>query len=512
MPHDLAPAARDDAMNPAAAERPPIAAEMEAEVAFDLARYRSLLPLASPMRVTGRVRQVVGLLAEVEGIPGRLGEVCSIERPGEEPVLAEVVGFRDRRSLLMPLGELRGVQAGARAVSGGQLFAVPVGPELLGRVLDGRGRPIDGGGPLAAAYRPPRFGGAPHVLLRRTITEPLSTGVRAIDGLLTCGRGQRIGVFAGAGVGKSTVLGMIARHASSDVNVIALIGERGREVREFIERDLGPEGLARSVVVVSTSDEPAPLRLSAAWVATTIAEEFRARGLQVTLLMDSVTRFAMAQREVGLAIGEPPAVKGYTPSVFAQISALLERAGTSDQGTITAFYAVLVEQDDMNEPVSDAVRGTLDGHIVLSRELAAQNHYPAIDVLASVSRVARQIVSPAHQRAADRLRELLAAQHRVRDLLAIGAYQPGSDPMVDEALRRMPAIDEFLRQSADEWDGLDPTVARLSAAVGLDPAAGAQPAPEADVSLGVPPEALLGPFAAPELELPAIDTEVTRGS
>ena len=430
-----------------------------------LGRYRALLEVVAPIRVRGRVSQVVGLYVEVEGIPGRLGEMCEIERSGQAPIEAEIVGFREDRTLLMPLGDLRGVQVGASVIARGGLFAVPVGRALLGRVVDGLGRPLDGRGPLAANFRQPMSGAAPHVLERPTIEQPLSTGVRAIDGLLTCGKGQRVGIFAGSGVGKSTVLAMIARHTAADVNVIALIGERGREVREFIDRDLGPEGLARSVVVVSTSEEPALLRMRAAWVATTIAEEFRATGLDVTLLMDSVTRFAMAQREIGLAIGEPPAVKGYTPSVFSQLSRLLERAGTSDSGTITGFYTVLVESDDLTEPVTDAVRGTLDGHIVLTRELATQNHWPAIDVLQSISRVMNSIVPESHRADAARLRELLSTYERSRDLVSIGAYQAGSDPKLDEALRHLPAIERFLRQRPEELEHLDHIVEQLHAAV-----------------------------------------------
>ncbi len=469
----------------------------EAPVTPSLHRYRALLEAAAPMTVEGRVREVVGLLAEVDGIPGRLGEMCRVERVGGGTAIeAEVVGFKGERTLVMPLGDLHGVQAGARVVARGGLLTVPVGPEVLGRVLDGLGRPIDGRGPVLAAHRQPRDGGSPHVLERATITEPLSTGVRAIDGLLTCGMGQRIGIFAGSGVGKSTVLSMIARHASTDVNVIALIGERGREVREFIEDNLGPEGLARSVVVVSTSDEPAPLRLNAAWVATTIAEEFRASGLNVTLLMDSVTRFAMAQREIGLALGEPPAMKGYTPSVFANLARLLERAGTGTAGTITAFYTVLVESDDLTEPVTDTVRGTLDGHIVLSRELAAENHYPAIDVLQSVSRVMPAITSPEHQAAAGRMREYLARYRRSRDLVSIGAYQPGSDPALDEALRRLPDIDNFLRQRPHQAQTLEATIGGLLLAVG-DAAPQApqvpqpqQPAPLEEASVPLAPDAV----------------------
>ena len=434
---------------------------------IDLQRYRELLDGVAPMRVRGRVSQVIGLLVEVEGIPGRLGETCTIDRLGGEPIQAEIVGFKSDRTLVMPLGDLRGVQAGARVQSHGGLLSIPVGDRVLGRVLDGLARPIDGLGPLAASFRQPRAGGTANALSRSIINQPLSTGVRALDGVLTCGLGQRIGIFAGSGVGKSTLLAMIARNASTDVNVIALIGERGREVREFIERDLGEEGLRRSVVIVSTSDDPAPLRLNAAWVATTIAEEFREQGLNVTLMMDSVTRFAMAQREIGLALGEPPTMKGYTPSVFSQLSRLLERAGTSDRGTITAFYTVLVESDDLTEPVTDTVRGTLDGHIVLSRQLAIQNHYPAVDVLQSVSRVMPSITTPLHRASAGRLRELLARYERSRDLVQIGAYNRGTDAALDDAIDHLPAIERFLRQSPDEFDDLDATILRLSAAVGV---------------------------------------------
>jgi len=444
---------------------PPEPLLSEADLRVDVGRYRAIVQGLDTVRVTGRVQQVVGLSMEVDGLSARLGDVCSIERVGEPPIQAEIVGFREGRTLVMPFGDVRGIQTGARAISQAEQFRVPVGNTLLGRVLDGLGNPIDGLGPLAAPMRPPFAGATPNVLSRRPIDTPLTTGVRAIDGLLTCGQGQRIGIFAGSGVGKSTVLGMIARHASSDVNVIALIGERGREVREFIERDLGPDGLARSVVVVSTSDEPALLRMKAAWVATTIAEEFRDRGLGVTLMMDSVTRFAMAQREIALATGEPPAVKGYTPSVFATLSKLLERTGTGVQGAITGFYTVLVEGDDLSEPIADAVRGTLDGHIVLSRALAAQNHYPAIDVLGSVSRVMPSITPPEHRDVAGRLRALLATYERARDLVTIGAYERGTDAQLDEALNRLPAMEAFLRQRSDEWDTLDDTLAQMRAAV-----------------------------------------------
>ena len=437
--------------------------------------------------------QVVGLLVEVDGVSGLLGELCEIERGDGTTLMAEIVGFRDARTLIMPFGEMRGVQAGARVTAAGSVFSVPVGDQLLGRVIDGLGNPIDDGDPIVGETREPLSGGSPHVLQRRSITEPLSTGVRAIDGLLTCGKGQRIGIFAGSGVGKSTVMAMIARHSASDANVIALIGERGREVRDFIEQHLGEDGLARSVVVVATSDEPALMKMKAALVATTIAEDFRARGGDVTLLMDSVTRYAMAQREIGLAIGEPPTMKGYPPSVFSSLSRLLERAGTAQVGAITAFYAVLVEADDLTEPVTDAVRATLDGHIVLTRELAALNHYPAIDVLQSISRVMPSIVAEQHAAAAGRLRELLATYERSRDLVQIGAYEAGSDPKLDDAIRHMEGIERFVRQRPDEHATLDGTIEQLQQTVT------AELAPEANALEAAatpdPPDAL--PPAAP---------------
>ncbi len=419
---------------------------MSAVTLPDLRPYRQALAALRPYRLSGRVAQVVGLTIEARGLECRIGEVCEVRPVEGEPLLCEVVGFRDGQVLLMPLGDMLGIRPGSPVFPLGTVFRAPVGEALLGRVLDGLGRPIDGKGDLRVAQRAPTQNGAPHPLARRPITEPLVTGVRAIDGLLTCGKGQRMGIFAGSGVGKSTLLGMIARNAKADVSVIALVGERGREVREFIERDLGPEGLARSVVVVSTSDQPALLRLKAAWVATTIAEHFRDQGLDVIFLMDSVTRFAMAQREVGLAIGEPPTSRGYTPSVFALLPRLLERAGTSDKGSITGFFTVLVEGDDFNEPISDAVRSILDGHIMLSRDLAARNHYPAIDVLHSISRVMPAVTDDEHRRLAGRIRRLLAAYEKARDLINIGAYVSGSDPDVDAALAALPQMEAFLQQ------------------------------------------------------------------
>jgi flagellum-specific ATP synthase len=421
----------------------------------DLARYHIALNDLNPLRLSGRVVQVVGLTIEATGLDCQIGEVCEIRSNGDVPLITEVVGFRDTRTLLMPLGEMQGIQPGSSIYPMGSAFRTPVGVELLGRVLNGLGQPIDNKGQLEDMRTVQTYSPAPHPLNRRSIREPMITGIRAIDGLLTCGKGQRIGIFSGSGVGKSTLMGSIARSSKADVAVIALVGERGREVQEFIERDLGQEGLKRSVVVVSTSDQPALIRLKAAWVATTIAEYFRETGLDVTLLMDSVTRFAMAQREVGLAIGEPPASKGYTPSVFALLPKLLERAGTDEHGSITGFYTVLVEGDDFNEPICDAARSILDGHIMLSRELAARNQYPAIDVLNSVSRVMPAVTQAEHRANANQTRKLMATYEKARDLINIGAYVAGSDPEIDAAIQALPDILDFLQQKHDEFTPLE---------------------------------------------------------
>jgi flagellum-specific ATP synthase len=369
----------------------------------------------------------------------------------------------------MPFAEIQGIKPGSVIFSSTRQFAVPVGFELLGRVVNGLCSPIDGKGPLACLGRYSISNSAPSPLARKRISEPLQTGVKAIDGILTCGKGQRMGIFSGSGVGKSTMMGMIARNATSDVNVIALIGERGREVHEFIERDLGTSGLERSVIVVSTSDQPALLRIKAAWVATTIAEYFRDQGLDVTFMMDSVTRFAMAQREIGLTVGEPPAVKGYPPSVFALLPKLMERTGTSEKGTITGFYTVLVEGDDITEPITDTVRSILDGHIHLSRDLAAENHYPAIDVLTSVSRIMPSITEREHQQLAGALRDVVATYRSARDLINIGAYVSGSNPQIDRAIRLMPDVNHFLRQRADETVAFEDTLALLRAIMAEEP-------------------------------------------
>jgi flagellum-specific ATP synthase len=429
---------------------------------LDAGRYLEAIKNLDPIRINGKVIQVIGLTVEAEGPDASIGDVCLIHPvKGGAPVPAEVVGFRDNRVLLMPLGDLQAIGPGSDVVATGRPLTIPVGTELLGKVLDGLGRPLDGTRLPAGLPRYSTHNTPGNPLKRPLIREPIGVGVRCIDGLLTIGRGQRVGIFSGSGVGKSTLLGMIARHTAADVNVIGLIGERGREVLEFIERDLGPEGLARSVVVVATSDQPALIRIKGALIATTIAEYFRDRGLNVMLLMDSLTRYAMALREVGLAIGEPPATRGYTPSVFAALPKLLERAGTSTTGSITAFYTVLVDGDDMNEPVADAVRGILDGHIVLDRRLAHKGHFPAIDVLASVSRLMKDIVSHEQSEAAARLKQLLAVYREAEDLIHIGAYQRGSNPEIDAAIEYIDRINAYTRQANDEKVSLEEALQRL---------------------------------------------------
>lgn len=420
-------------------------------ISLDLAPYIDEVRNFPPVRVSGRVTQVIGLTIEVSGLQSFVGEVCLVFlKDGAAPVTAEVVGFKNSHVLMMPLGDLRGIAPGCQVLPTGKVLSIAIGPGLLGKVLDGLGKPLDGELLPAGGDCCPVDNSPPNPLERRRIKDVLSTGVKAIDTLLTCGEGQRVGIFSGSGVGKSTLLGMIARHSEADVNVIALIGERGREVVDFLEKDLGPSGLARSVVVAVTSDRPPLLRIKGAMVATTIAEYFRDRGKKVMLMMDSVTRLAMAQREVGLAIGEPPTTKGYTPSVFALLPRLLERAGTAKTGSITGLYTVLVDGDDFNEPVADAVRGILDGHIVLSRELAAKNHFPAIDVLQSVSRLMPDLVSSEHMNLAGQFRDLLAAYREAEDLINIGAYVEGSNPRVDRARQFIQAMTGFLRQGMEE--------------------------------------------------------------
>lgn len=411
--------------------------------------------------VYGRVAQVVGLVIESNGPNARVGDVCLIGTHGGQRIEAEVVGFRGEKVLLMPLGELSGVRAGCLVEATGDCMRVPVGASLLGRVLDGLGQPMDGLGDLGHHETYPVLNTPPNALSRKMIEAPFVTGVRAIDGLLTLGEGQRVGIFAGSGVGKSTLLGMIARYGKADVNVIALVGERGRELREFIENDLGPEGLERSIVICATSDQPALVRIKAAFTATAIAEYFRDQGASVMLMMDSVTRFAMAQREVGLAIGEPPSTKGYTPSVFALLPKLMERAGAGERGSVTALYTVLVEGDDTNEPIADAARSILDGHIVLSRKLTSRGHYPPIDCLESLSRVMPMVTDGNHVGWARDLRAQMAAYADVEDLVSIGAYKEGAKPLADRAIRNWERVQTFLRQDKADPTPMTETLDRL---------------------------------------------------
>ncbi len=426
-------------------------------MSLDLRRDRACA--AAAPHVSGRVRRVVGLSVEVEGLDVALGDAVRLHTA--DGLLAEVVSLQDDRLVCMPLGPLAGVRVGTAVTDHGGPLQVPVGSALLGRVLDGLGRPLDDGPPLDACPQVSVEGTPPHPLRRSRIDMPLSLGVRALDTLVSVGRGQRLGVFAGSGVGKSSLLSMLARGSDADVTVLALIGERGREVREFLENDLGPEGLARSVVVVATSDEPALVRLRAAWTATRIAEAFRDEGRDVVLMMDSLTRFAMAQREIGLSAGEPPATRGYPPSVFALLPRLLERAGAGETGSITGLYTVLVEGDDMNDPIGDAARSILDGHVVLTRDLATSGHFPSIDVLESVSRVTGAITTAEQRTGAAQVRRLLAAHRDAKDLLEIGAYFPGSNPLVDRAVQLGPSLEAFLRQDMSDvtpahvaWDRL----------------------------------------------------------
>ncbi|HEX3871701.1 MAG TPA: FliI/YscN family ATPase [Pirellulales bacterium] len=426
---------------------------------FDLAdQIDSILPTA----IEGRVLRTSGTTIAAGDFPAPLGAQVEIARHGDEPLCGEVVGFDRDETLLAPLGTLAGVQHGQRVRMTRTQSSVRVGPSLLGRVVNAHGTPIDRGPAPLLERRTPLDRQAPSPVDRPAIDEPLSTGIRAIDALLTCGRGQRMGIFSGSGVGKSVLMGLMARNSSADVNVIGLIGERGREVNEFIERDLGPEGLARSVIVVATSDEPALVRTRAAMTATAIAESFRDEGRDVLLMMDSLTRFALAQREIGLAAGEPPATRAFPPSVFAALPKLVERAGRAPAGSITAFYSVLVESDDANEPIADAVRGLLDGHVWLSRRLASRSHYPAIDILESVSRLMHRITTAEHRQAAATLRELLAALRDHEDLINVGAYRPGSHAMLDVAMKMRDWVDAFLRQDMNESSSLDAAKAALA--------------------------------------------------
>lgn len=432
---------------------------------FNTEMYREALKSSDFIVRYGKISQVVGLTIESVGPSVSIGELCAVNTADTE-LLCEVVGFKENKVLLMPLGEMSGIAPGSKVTALGSSLAVNVGPELKGKVLNGLGEPIDQSFLNVNSTKYPVYNRPPHPLRRKRIEQPLPLGVKAVDGLLTVGKGQRMGIFAGSGIGKSTLLGMIARNTKADINVIALIGERGREVREFLEKDLQEEGLKRSVVIVATSDQPALVRLKGAFVATAIAEYFRDQGNDVLLLMDSLTRFAMAQREVGLAVGEPPVSKGYTPSVFALLPKLLERAGNSEKGSITGLYTVLVDGDDLTEPITDAARGILDGHIVLSRSLANKSHYPAIDVLASISRVMNDIVAKEHKELANQIKRVMAIYSESEDLINIGAYVKGSNSKIDYAIDSIDRINEFLLQEVYEPVDFDGILEKLSNILG----------------------------------------------
>jgi FliI/YscN family ATPase len=427
----------------------------------NLRPYIDRIEKTDPMQWTGQVTQLTGLLIESKGPAAAIGDFCEVATGGGRTIRTQVIGFRDGRLLSMPLEETDGLELGNTMVAREDESKVPVGKGLLGRVLDGFGRPIDGLGPLTNDALYPLYAVPPGPMEREPIEERLVTGIRVIDSLLTCGKGQRIGIFGGSGVGKSTLLGAMARQNSADVSVIALIGERNREVRDFLEKELSKGGLSRSVVVVATSERPAPLRIRAGFVALAISEYFRDQGMNVLLVMDSVTRLAMAQREIGLAAGEPPAQKGYTPSVFQLLPRVFERAGRFRKGSITGFFTVLVEGDDFNEPISDAVRGILDGHLMLSRDLGLAGHYPAIDVLQSVSRLATRISTPEQRLAAQKLRETMGLLRQSQDLINLGAYVTGSNPKLDVALRVRGQIDQFLKQGAQEVSKIDETMRQM---------------------------------------------------
>ncbi len=427
-----------------------------------LEKYQKVINETETIKVNGKVTDVIGFIIVSIGPNVSLGEVCTvIDKNGNEVCKAEVVGFKEGKVLSIALGEIHNISPSCEIIASGKSFSIGVGEKLLGRVLDGFGNPIDGKGEIEYSSIRKVFREPPNPLTRDRISEPLQTGVRAIDGLLTVGKGQRVGIFAGSGVGKSVMLGMIAKNTSADVSVIVLVGERGREVREFIEKDLGTEGLKRSVIIVATSDKPSLARIKAAYIGTTIAEYFRDLGKDVVLMMDSVTRFAHAQREVGITIGEPPTTKGYTPSVFAVLPKLLERAGTSKSGTITGFYTVLVDGDDMTDPIADSVRSILDGHFVLSRKIANKGQFPAIDPLQSVSRVMPDIVPKDHRIRAMEFNEILSAYNEAEDLINIGAYVKGSNPQIDHALNKIQDLRKFLKQDMKEKALYEDTIARL---------------------------------------------------
>ena len=432
-------------------------------VQINLSKYHQIIDNVNPIKQNGTVSQIIGLIVESIGPAASIGDICYIHSNDGKKHMTEVVGFKKNKTLLMPLKELYGIAPGNQVSTFREPFSVATGDELLGRVIDGLGNPIDSGPELKLKDHRSVFSPPPNPLTRKRITEPLQLGIRSIDSLLTCGKGQRTGIFAGSGVGKSVLLGMIARNTKADINVIALIGERGREVRDFIESDLGEEGLKRSVVVVATSDQAALTRVKGALVATTIAEYFRDKGLNVLLMMDSVTRYAMALREIGLAVGEPPTTKGYTPSVFANLPKLLERAGTSATGTITGLYTVLVEGGDMDEPIADAVRSILDGHILLSRKLASKGHYPAVEILGSISRVMNSVIEKEQKEAAAKLIEIMATYKEAEDIINIGAYSAGSNPQIDYAISKIDRVNKFLKQQIEEKSEFKDTLQQLKA-------------------------------------------------
>ncbi len=430
-------------------------------IPYDL--YARRIDEISTIKHSGRVVKIVGLIVESEGPAVSINDLCQIENiETGKKIKAEVIGFRDNRILLMPLGSVSGITPGAVVISTGEQLRVGVGEELIGRVIDGLGHPIDGKGPINCSTTRTIDSEPIPAMTRKRITEPLRTGISAVDIMASIGQGQRLGVFSGSGVGKSVMIGMMARGSSADINIIALVGERGREIREFIEKDLGPEGLKRSIVVAVTSDQPGLIRVKGAMTATAIAEHFRDQGKNVMLLMDSITRIAIAQREIGLAAGEPPATKGYTPSAFAMLPKILERAGTNDKGSITGLYSVLVEGDDFNEPISDAVRSILDGHVTLSRKLASHNQYPAVDVLDSISRLMLDISTPEHIELAGRVREIIATYRESEDLINIGAYVKGSSQKIDYAISKIDQINKFFRQGIREERDFDESLSSLA--------------------------------------------------
>src|SRR5574344_1039784 len=431
-------------------------------------KYITSVQHAETILYTGSVIGVKGLMIESKGPRSMIGELCTIKKPGQKDVLAEVMGFEGATVKLMAYGETKGIEVGDEVIASGHVLEVAVGNSLLGRVIDATGKPYDEKGPIDGKEFYPVLASPPNPMERKPIDRRIVTGVRAIDSLLTVGKGQRLGIFAGSGVGKSTLLSMIARNTNADINVIALIGERGREVLDFINRDLGEEGLKRSVIIVATSDQPSICRLRASYVATAVAEYFRDQGKDVMFMFDNVTRFAHAQREIGLAKGEPPAQKGYPPSVFDMIPKLLERAGTNDKGSITAFYTVLVDGDDMNEPITDKVRGTLDGHIVLNRKLAQSYHYPAIDILQSISRLAKRVSGKQTQKAVGKVRMLMSTYQDRETMITTGIYQKGNNAEIDEAIDKHSAIEDFLKQEETEQCSMKDTLDKLSALTGIE--------------------------------------------